>query len=103
MEVDKVFKGATRPPMKFGIPLMPLMGVLIPGTIATAWAFYLVGMWLGFPLVAAQVIVLIYMRETTKKDDQRLSQWLKRVQNFAYMNNKQWGGKMTASPTKRRL
>jgi type IV secretion system protein VirB3 len=103
MQTDQIFKGATRPPMKLGIPLFPMMATLIPGAICATWGFFIFGPWVGTIIIIVLIMVLVYMREVTKKDDQRLLQAMKRMTNVAFINNKHWDGKMSATPQKRRM
>ena len=35
--IETIFKGATRPPMKFGVPLVPLVVLLLPGFVSGMW------------------------------------------------------------------
>ena len=72
--VEAIYKGATRPPTIFGVPLLAFLAV--------AGCAFLLGMyllvyassaWTG--VVAALALpLLLWMRLVTKKDDQRLRQ-----------------------------
>lgn len=72
---ETIFKGATRPPMKWGVPLMALVLVLIPlfmltllgGAFVSAWCYVV------FPPLGAGAF--IWMRQVSARDDQRLAQW----------------------------
>ncbi len=75
---EKIFKGATRPAMKAGVPLLALL-VFIPVILVGAWGAVLSGKpW----VIAATFLIVIpayvWMWMVTRKDDQRLFQmWLK--------------------------
>ena len=72
--IETVFKGATRPPMKFGVPLAPLVVLLLPGFIAGMWLSTLVD-WRFAPVIFGSVTVAyVWMRIVTSRDDQRLTQ-----------------------------
>ena len=71
---EPIYKGATRPPMVFGVPLVAFLFV--------AGCGFLVGMYLMVYLSVAWMAVsagltlhaLLWMRSLTRKDDQRLRQ-----------------------------
>jgi type IV secretion system protein VirB3 len=74
--IETVFKGATRPPMKFGVPLVMLIALVLPGLVAGMWLSILVN-WLFAPVIfGAVILAFIWMRYVTSRDDQRLSQML---------------------------
>ena len=69
-----MFKGATRPPMKFGGPLVPLVVLLLPGFISGMWLFTMVN-WRFAPVIFGSLAVAyIWMRIVTSRDDHRLTQ-----------------------------
>jgi type IV secretion system protein VirB3 len=72
--VEPIYKGATRPPTIFGVPLVPFLLVAASGFLAGIYLLvYTSGAWAG--VVAGFVLPLIlWMRLITKKDDQRLRQ-----------------------------
>lgn len=74
---ETIFKGATRPPMKWGIPLSAAVGFLIPAFMLTIAGGKWVSKWtyLIVPIVAA--CVFVWMRQVCARDDQRLAQWAK--------------------------
>ena len=72
--IETVFKGATRPPMKFGVPLAPLVVLLLPGFICGMWLSTMVD-WRFAPVIFGTVTVAYaWMRIVTSRDDQRLTQ-----------------------------
>ena len=72
--IETVFKGATRPPMKFGVPLVPLVVLLLPGFISGMWLSTMVN-WRFAPVIFGSLAVTyIWMRIVTSRDDQRLTQ-----------------------------
>ncbi|HZV94167.1 MAG TPA: VirB3 family type IV secretion system protein [Caldimonas sp.] len=71
---EAIYKGATRPAMKFGIPLVPLVVLFGAGMLVTIWGGLLVSWWVGAGVVAGIVPALAWMRYVTNKDDQRFRQ-----------------------------
>jgi len=73
---EAIYKGATRPPLIFGVPLVPfllmagshfLVGVYLMVYASAAWTV---------AVAAVAVPLFLWMRLATKKDDQRLRQLL---------------------------
>ena len=72
--IETVFKGAARPPMKFGVPLVPLVVLLLPGFICGMWLSTFAS-WMFAPVIFGSLAVAyIWMRSVTSRDDQRLTQ-----------------------------
>jgi len=72
--IETVFKGATRPPMKFGVPLVPLVVLLLPGFVCGMWLSTMVN-WRFAPVIFGSLAVAyVWMRVVTSRDDQRLTQ-----------------------------
>ena len=74
MQGEAIYKGATRPAMKLGIPLVPLVVLFGTGMLLIMWVGPLVTWW----IVPAELIAigpaLGWMRFVTRKDDQRFRQ-----------------------------
>ena len=71
---EAIYKGATRPAMKFGIPLVPLVVLFGVGMLTTLWGGLLLSWWIAAAVIAATVPILAWMRFVTRKDDQRFRQ-----------------------------
>ena len=71
---ETIYKGATRPAMKFGIPLVPLVVLFGSGMLLVMWGGALLSWWMTVGVVIAFVPALGWMRFVTKKDDQRFRQ-----------------------------
>lgn len=89
---DPVFKGATRPAMIWGVPLVAFLmvggGMLIPAI----WAL-LASPPLGVAILFLMIPVFVVMRVITRHDDQRLAQYLLRVRMVLRQGNRRfWGG-----------
>ena len=60
--------------MKFGVPLMPLVVLLLPGFIVGMWLSTMVN-WRFAPIVfGGLAAAYLWMRIVTSRDDQRLTQ-----------------------------
>lgn len=89
---DPVFKGATRPAMIWGVPLVAFLmvggGMLIPAI----WAL-LASPPIGVAILFLMIPVFVVMRVITRHDDQRLAQYLLRVRMVLRQDNRRfWGG-----------
>jgi type IV secretion system protein VirB3 len=70
-----IYKGATRPAMKWGVPMMPLLILCLGGMSIAGWAMiFTQKLWIGAVVGAFVFTALMTMRAITRKDDQRLSQ-----------------------------
>jgi type IV secretion system protein VirB3 len=74
MQAEAIYKGATRPAMKMGIPLVPLVVLFGTGMLLILWVGTLVTWWVAPVVLAAFVPSLAWMRFVTSKDDQRFQQ-----------------------------
>ena len=74
MHAEAIYKGATRPAMKMGIPLVPLVVLFGTGMLLILWVGTLVTWWVVPVVLAAVVPALAWMRFVTRQDDQRFRQ-----------------------------
>jgi len=74
MQSEAIYKGATRPAMKLGVPLVPLVVLLGASMLLIMWGGMLISWWLALGVVMAIVPALCWMRFVTAKDDQRFHQ-----------------------------
>jgi len=74
MQTEAIYKGATRPAMKLGIPLVPLVLLFGSGMLLIMWGSILLSGWLAVAVVLAWVPALLWMRFITARDDQRFRQ-----------------------------
>lgn len=74
MQAEAIYKGATRPAMKLGIPLVPLVILFGSGMLLIMWGGVLVSWWIALGVLSAIVPLLLWMRFVTRKDDQRFWQ-----------------------------
>ena len=80
MQGEAIYKGATRPAMKLGIPLVPLVVLFGTGMLLIMWGGILVSWWIALGVVVAFVPALLWMRFVTAKDDQRCRQMFVAIQ-----------------------
>ena len=71
---ETIYKGATRPAMKLGIPLVPLVVLFGLGMLLSIWGGILLSGWIVLVVVLAIGPALAWMRFVTRKDDQRFRQ-----------------------------
>ncbi len=74
MHAEVIYKGATRPAMKLGVPLVPLVILFGTGMLLIMWGGILVSWWIALGVVMAVLPALAWMRFVTAKDDQRFRQ-----------------------------
>lgn len=74
MLAEAIYKGATRPAMKFGIPLVPLVVLLGTGILLMLWGGTLLSWWVAVAALVSFVPALAWMRFVTRRDDQRFRQ-----------------------------
>ena len=95
---DIIFKGATRPAMVLGIPLLPLIIVAMLGILLTMWSLQLLGPLVAFAVALLVIIALIAMRVVSKADDQKLHQLMLRLQSLSARRNRGYWGAQSSSP-----
>jgi type IV secretion system protein VirB3 len=71
---DPIFKGCTRPAMLAGVPMQWMLGVSGGALLAAPWLLYGVHPAALLVEAAIYIAVFLWMRETTRRDDQRLRQ-----------------------------
>jgi type IV secretion system protein VirB3 len=71
---EPIYKGATRPAMLLGIPLVPLVVLFGVALLVVMWGGALVSWWVAVGVALLLVPALLWMRTVTAKDDQRFRQ-----------------------------
>jgi type IV secretion system protein VirB3 len=74
MQADAIYKGATRPAMKLGVPLVPLVVSLGIAMLLIMWIGALVSWWIAPVVLLTLAPALGWMNLVTRRDDQRLRQ-----------------------------
>jgi type IV secretion system protein VirB3 len=71
---EVIYKGATRPPLVLGVPLVPAVCVLAGASVTAVPLGYYVSWWIALVIAIATATMLAAMYAVTKHDDQRLHQ-----------------------------
>ena len=86
--------------MKFGVPLVPLLTIVLPGMVAGIWLAVLVNPFFGPATFAAVASAVLWMRWVTSRDDQRLTQMVLKAKLSLRNRNSGWrGGIRCYAPT----
>ena len=99
MQGEAIYKGATRPAMKLGIPLVPLVVLFGSGMLLTLWGGILVSWWIALGVVLAFVPMLLWMRLVTAKDDQRFRQAFLAMKLRLHDSNRRFWQARSYAPT----
>jgi type IV secretion system protein VirB3 len=89
VKAETIYKGATRPAMKLGVPLVPLVVLACAAMLLVLWGGLLVSWWVAAGVVVAVAPVLAWMRLVTARDDQRLRQMFVALKLRANDHNRQ--------------
>ena len=99
VEGEAIYKGATRPAMKLGIPLVPLVVLFGTGMLLIMWGGTLVSWWIALGVVVAFVPALLWMRFVTSKDDQRFRQMFVAMKLRLHDRNRRFWHARSYAPT----
>lgn len=99
MQGEAIYKGATRPAMKLGIPLVPLVLLFGSGMLLVMWGGILVSGWVAVVVLAAVVPALGWMRYVTAKDDQRFRQMFVAAKLRMHDRNRRFWRARSYAPT----
>ena len=102
MQGEAIYKGATRPAMKLGIPLVPLVVLFGTGMLLVLWSGTLVSWWIAAAVVAALVPALAWMRFVTARDDQRFRQMFVAARLSLHDRNRSFWQARSYAPTRYR-
>ena len=91
MLAEAIYKGATRPAMKLGIPLVPLVVLFGVGMLLILWGGTLLSWWFAVAVLLSFVPALLWMRLVTARDDQRLRQMFVAIKlRLHHRNHRLW-------------
>ena len=99
MQAETVYKGATRPAMKLGIPLVPLVVLFGGGMLLMMWGGILVSWWIALGVLMSFVPTLFWMRWVTSRDDQRFRQIFIALKLRLHDRNRRFWRARSYSPT----
>ena len=95
---EAIYKGATRPAMKFGIPLVPLVVLFGACMLLVIWSGLLLSWWIASAVVLTALPILAWMRWVTKRDDQRFRQMFVAAKLSFFDRNRQYWCARSYSP-----
>ena len=99
MHAEVIYKGATRPAMKLGVPLVPLVILFGTGMLLVMWGGILVSWWIALVVVVAVLPALACMRFVTAKDDQRFRQMFVALKLRIHDSNRRLWNSRSYAPT----
>lgn len=99
MQAEAIYKGATRPAMKFGVPLVPLIVLCGAGALLCLWGGLFISGWVAAAVLALLVPVFWWMRLVTLRDDQRFRQMVMAARLAALDRNARFWQARSYSPT----
>lgn len=99
---ESIFKGATRPAMKLGIPLVPLVVLFGTGMLLVMWGGTLLSGWVAVAVLLAFGPALAWMRWVTARDDQRFRQMVVAAKLRLHDRNRDLWQARSYSPTRYR-
>lgn len=95
---EEIFKGATRPAMIFGIPLIPFVVIAGLAVLVSMWGGVLLSKWIAVVCISCAVPLLLWMRHLSTRDDQRLRQLILRVKlSLRSRNQRLWKSRSYAA------
>jgi type IV secretion system protein VirB3 len=102
MHAEAIYKGATRPAMKLGIPLVPLVVLIGTGMLLILWGGTLVSWWFALAVLLAIGPALLWMRFVTARDDQRFRQMFVAMKLRLHDRNRRFWRARSYAPTQYR-
>lgn len=99
MQAELIYKGATRPAMKLGIPLVPLVVLFGSGMLLIMWGGILLSWWIAAGVLLSFVPALLWMRWVTARDDQRFRQMFVALKLRLHDHNHRFWHARSYSPT----
>ena len=96
---EAIYKGATRPAMKLGIPLVPLVVLFGGSMLLLMWGGTLLSWWVALPVLLSFVPALLWMRWVTSKDDERFRQIFIALKLRLHEHNQRFWQARSYSPT----
>ena len=99
MQAEVIYKGATRPAMKLGIPLVPLVILFGIGMLLIMWGGILLSGWVAVGVVLSFVPALLWMRWVTSRDDQRFRQIFVALKLRLHDHNRRFWRARSYTPT----
>lgn len=99
MTGEAIYKGATRPAMKLGIPLVPLVLLCGSAMLLVMWGGILLSGWVAAAVLVAVLPALAWMRHVTSRDDQRFRQMFVATRLRLHDRNRRFWHARSYAPT----
>jgi type IV secretion system protein VirB3 len=99
MQGEAIYKGATRPAMKLGIPLVPLVVLFGTGMLLIMWGGIFLSWWVSLGVLVAIAPALAWMRFVTARDDQRFRQMFVAAKLRLHDRNRRFWRARSYAPT----
>ncbi|WP_076999138.1 type IV secretion system protein VirB3 [Variovorax sp. KK3] len=95
---DRIFKGATRPAMMLGVPIVPC--ILVVGTflLLAMWSLALLGLLTCLAILVIMSFAVLVMRFMSSQDDHRLNQYLMYLRSRPFRRNRIFWGAHSMGP-----
>lgn len=84
--VAPLFRGTTRLPMAFGVPLQALVLGVTPFLVFTLISWYFFGL-VGLLFLLPAILVVMIMRDLSKHDNQFLTIWMLNLRERGWLSN----------------
>jgi len=97
---DLIFKGAIRPALMFGIPIVPFILLVGIHLLVGMWAFLLVSGYITLVTAMFLVVEILILRQMNANDPHRLAQYFLHFRAVAFRRNKAYWGTHSMSPVK---
>lgn len=95
---EVIYKGATRPAMKFGVPLVPLVVLIGSAMLLAMWGGTFVSWWIAVAVALACAPAMAWMRFVTTQDDQRFRQMFVAAKLRVHDHNRRFWRARSYSP-----
>lgn len=95
---DPIFKGATRPAMVMGVPIVPFVVVGGSHVVLGMWALNFGGFFWLFAIMSAALIELLALRALSAFDEHKLDQLILHARWLAHRRNKRTWGAHSMNP-----
>lgn len=95
---DRIFKGATRPAMMLGMPLLPCILVVGIFLIGAVWTLLIAGVVPGVSVLLVMCFAIAVLRYISSQDDQRLNQYLMYLRSRPFRRNRSFWRAHSMSP-----
>lgn len=97
---DRIFKGATRPAMMLGVPIIPFILVVGINLLLIIWSFALISGFVSLAIAMFLIVEVLILRQINASDNHKLSQYFLYFRELPHRKNKEHWGAHSMSPIK---